>query len=288
MNQDTTGYDVDLLREYIARCDWKWARTMVDVPHEYIYRGRCPLTDKEFFYVLKAQVYHGVNERWGKYVHPYLYIDGYKYWTMGDYSPENRTMNRQKIFDEFKNLENPAPEYYEPRQARIIAGAIKQFGEVNVFEIGCGDGRFLDILAADPSRYYGVDPCSALVKKLKASRQGFYMRATAKAFEETKAKWGGLQGVIIGVFGSPSYVMHQYLRMIPEGQAGYFLMFYKEDFCPEPFKAMHHFNYKASDLQEMFPRAYINPCGDYYVVSSQQIDWHRAQMNGVEQMSLFE
>ena len=114
-------YDIDKLREYIARCEWKWARTMEDIPHEYIFRGRCALTNDEFYEFLKAQVYEGVEEWWGKGKHRYLYIDGYKYWTMGDYSPENRTMNRQKIFDEFNIFEWPIPKDYTRQEMEIMA-----------------------------------------------------------------------------------------------------------------------------------------------------------------------
>ena len=36
-------------------------------------------------------------ERWGKYITPYLYIDDYKYWTMGAPVEETIVMNRAKV-----------------------------------------------------------------------------------------------------------------------------------------------------------------------------------------------
>jgi hypothetical protein len=39
----------------------------------------------------------GVKEHWGKYFNPYLYIDDYKYWTMGAPVEETIIMNRAKV-----------------------------------------------------------------------------------------------------------------------------------------------------------------------------------------------
>lgn len=64
----------DKLREMIARCQWKFAKTMPFAPHEYIVRDKCPLTDKEFVYFVDMQREYGVKERWGKYNNPYLAI----------------------------------------------------------------------------------------------------------------------------------------------------------------------------------------------------------------------
>ena len=38
------------LREMIARCEWTFAKTMPWCPHEYIVRGKCPLTEEDFLY----------------------------------------------------------------------------------------------------------------------------------------------------------------------------------------------------------------------------------------------
>ena len=87
----------DKLREMIARCQWKFAKTMLFAPHEYIVRDKCPLTDEEFVYFVKMQRQHGIKERWGKYNNPYLYIDDYKYWTMGAPIEETTVINRAKV-----------------------------------------------------------------------------------------------------------------------------------------------------------------------------------------------
>lgn len=86
----------DKLLSMIARCEWTFAKTMPFAPHEYIVKERCPLTTDEFEYFVNMQREHGVKERWGKYNNPYLYIDDYKYWTMGAPLEETTVINRAK------------------------------------------------------------------------------------------------------------------------------------------------------------------------------------------------
>ena len=90
------GVDFERLREMIARCQWKFAKTMPFAPHEYIVKDRCPLSKDEFEYFVNMQREHGVKERWGKYNNPYLYIDDYKYWTMGAPIEDTTVINRAK------------------------------------------------------------------------------------------------------------------------------------------------------------------------------------------------
>ena len=90
------GVDFERLREMITRCQWKFAKTMPFAPHEYIVKDRCPLSKDEFEYFVNMQREHGVKERWGKYNNPYLYIDDYKYWTMGAPIEDTTVINRAK------------------------------------------------------------------------------------------------------------------------------------------------------------------------------------------------
>ena len=89
--------DIEKLREMIARCEWTFAKTMPWCPHEYIVRGKCSLLEEEFLYFIDMQRGYGKVERWGKYITPYLYIDDYKYWTMGAPVEDTIVMNRAKI-----------------------------------------------------------------------------------------------------------------------------------------------------------------------------------------------
>ena len=89
--------DFSKLRQMIARCHWTFAKTMPSAPHEYIVKSKCSLSEEEFEYFVNMQRQYGVMEKWGKYNHPYLYIDDYKYWTMGAPVEETTVINRAKI-----------------------------------------------------------------------------------------------------------------------------------------------------------------------------------------------
>ena len=62
-----------------------------------IVRRKCPLSDEDFVYFVNMQREHGGKEQWGKYNFPYLYIDDYKYWTMGAPIEETIIINRAKV-----------------------------------------------------------------------------------------------------------------------------------------------------------------------------------------------
>ena len=90
--------EIKELESFIENQSWIFAKTYANkAPHEYIVRGKCPLTEEEFVYFVNMQREHGVKEHWGKYFHPYLYIDDYKYWTMGAPIEETIIMNRAKV-----------------------------------------------------------------------------------------------------------------------------------------------------------------------------------------------
>lgn len=77
-------YDEPKLRSLISKCQWTFAKTMPTCPHEYIVRNKCALSDDEFVFFVQSQREFGIPQQWWKYNFPYLHIDGYKYWTMGD------------------------------------------------------------------------------------------------------------------------------------------------------------------------------------------------------------
>lgn len=80
----------------IDRCGWTFAKSMPFAPHEYIVKDKCALTKEEFEYFVNMQREYGVKERWGRYNNSYLYIDDYKYWTMGAPIEETTVINRAK------------------------------------------------------------------------------------------------------------------------------------------------------------------------------------------------
>lgn len=71
--------NIQSLSQLLSAERWIWAKTMPGIPHEYIVRGRCRMTDTQFEAVVRLQREQGIHEVWGRYNFPYLYIEGYKY-----------------------------------------------------------------------------------------------------------------------------------------------------------------------------------------------------------------
>jgi dUTP pyrophosphatase len=117
-------------------------------PHEYIVKDKCSLSEEEFEYFVNMQRQHGVKEQWGKYNNPYLYIDDYKYWTMGAPIEETTVINRAKVhvlkdvlkmYEDIqlvkKEVEENRPYHFnallnssplEPNVSSIFAGFLRQ------------------------------------------------------------------------------------------------------------------------------------------------------------------
>lgn len=269
------NYDYDKLREFIKRCKWGWATTMIDVPHEYIVRNRCALSDDEFLYFVHAQREYGNHERWGTYNLQYLYIDGYKYWTMGDTFENTIIMNRQKVFNEFDFMEWPIPRIFSNQEMDVMAKSImKAFAGKKIFEAGIGNADFIRYSQIKPEDYYAVDPSKNAIAGLR-KQSGFYRRCSTKSFEEAINKWLAADSVVIALFGTASYFMSQYLKKLNESGLDYCLMFYREDYSPEEYSEMHHFKYTKSELKGMFPKSNLYNHDRFYTLSSRKIIWQQ-------------
>lgn len=90
--------DEDRARQFIAKFEWKFAKTMPWVPHFYINRMKLSPEDKlEFdWFVAKSREY-GTMLAWGKKESkPYWFIDEWKYWTMMAPIEETFILNRAR------------------------------------------------------------------------------------------------------------------------------------------------------------------------------------------------
>jgi len=264
-------YSESYVRNLIARVHWTWAKTYVSIPHEYIVRGRCGLSEEEFEYLVHAQREHGIPEQWHKYNFPYLYIDGYKYWTMGDAIKETTIINRQKVFSEFDNIgimEEVQSDSLYNQVAKLFHTA---FPGRDVYEVGCGTGITFEHFNIEPSRYRGVDPSKKAIEQFKQSHPELSNRLFVNSFEESVNYWSKGSAVVLATFGAASYFMHQYLEILTKSGQDYFLMFYKDNYCPEQFKEMHHFNYTDLGLAGIFTDREIIKINSYRIISSKRI-----------------
>ena len=153
------------------------------------------------------------------------------------------------------------------KERRYVANIIKSTFKKPVFEAGFGDGWLINECGFTSSEWYGVEPSKKLVDYVRSKYVGFGKRISRMSFEEAIDKWKGTGYVVVALFGSASYIMEQYLKILKDSGTDFFLMFYREGYCPEQFNDMHHFCYQKKQLQRMFG-CEVSEYGDYYIVSS--------------------
>lgn len=262
----------EVIREFVRRCRWNWAKTYLDVPHEYIVRGRCELSEQEFHTFFEHQRYGGEMEWYGKVAKPYFYLDGYKYWTMGDPWETTIIMNRQRVFDEIDRIGALPESYYSESDARTVAKIISDQKPLSMFEFGVGDGKWLEFASVQPGSYRCCDPSRLVADSFKIKNPLYASRFSRKTFEESVKKWSSFT-FVCGLFGSASYIMWQYLQMFSEQRIPYMLMFFRFNERPAELQEYHCFNYSDNQLKRLFPRGIFSEWKDYRIVSSFPIDW---------------
>lgn len=262
------------IRGYINRCKWNWAKTYKTTPHEYIVRFKSALCDFEFVDFVKAQRQFGTEQWWGKYYFPYLFIDGYKYWTMGSPISETTIINRQKIFSEYDQIASVYDTLFKDNASLEQDGKIADmlYGiEGSVLDLGCGTGLLLDLVEIAPERYRGIDPSREMLTIFK-DRHPLHARKLCRvAFEEDADNYLKFDNVV-ALYGSASYVMPVYMELFAANHKGCFLMFYRNGYYPATYQKtgieMHHFYYDRRQLQKMFPDCEVTDFDNYYIVTN--------------------
>lgn len=86
------------IKQIIARFNWRFAKSMNDIPHWYIVKNKKDKRDAEDYEKLYMYIFenHYIRYFYGK---PYKYCDigDYSYWIMTDDIRESIIINRAKI-----------------------------------------------------------------------------------------------------------------------------------------------------------------------------------------------
>ncbi len=242
--------DYDKLRSLIARCEWTFAKTMPFAPHEYIVKEKCPLTTDEFEYFVNMQREHGVKERWGKYNNPYLYIDDYKYWTMGAPIEETTVINRAKA-----SAVNDEHQIYEGINKRdTTMGYVDEYIHKQLGLKDDDNGYNFNLLSGR------LEELSACVSHLERIRRN-YSHVVMKGWSEQLAK-DFPNSRIVEVLG-PANIVYTGITIpykdIPDAmtvriQIAYKSLYYGLTYMPET-KALRN------EMQEAM--SFVNEAGDF-------------------------
>ncbi len=80
------------IKDFINDCQWTYAKTMPEWPHEYIVRGK--VDEKLFVEMVQHIRNHGYEGNFYKRTITYFDEDGLVYWTMGEPLDQTKIINR--------------------------------------------------------------------------------------------------------------------------------------------------------------------------------------------------
>ena len=82
--------------DFIQTSQWRFAKTMPEIPHEYVVRNWRPDKEPIFEHFVILIRERGYDAKFFNATYRYLDIDGWKYWTMGE--PITETTRPRKNF----------------------------------------------------------------------------------------------------------------------------------------------------------------------------------------------
>lgn len=83
-------------KRLVAAHNWKFAKTMQWCPHFYTLRIDFK-DDADFAFMYAFIQKYGKHEHWFNHPRVYLYVDEWKYWTMGNPLDITKLINRARI-----------------------------------------------------------------------------------------------------------------------------------------------------------------------------------------------
>ena len=188
-----------------------FAKTMPDNPHWYTLRREWA-SDEEFVYAAAKCQEYGVTTRWWNRAYRQLALNGYYYWTVGEWPqrrpPEEESLINRKRQPYTTPWDEIASRYDKTREiGDIEKGLLREIlGEVltegaSVLDIGCGTGLFVDMYPGwSPPNYFGIDKSVEMLRRFAAKHPDHVERMMTCSFEDFYPP--KRYDVVVALFGS--------------------------------------------------------------------------------------
>lgn len=89
--------EIKELKNWLNKHTWTFAKTMKEMPHEYIVKDKLSDEDKEMF--VKVVIFireNGYKQTFNGHEYTYYDLEEHKYWTMGNPINQTTILNRTK------------------------------------------------------------------------------------------------------------------------------------------------------------------------------------------------
>lgn len=230
--------ELDHFRRLIEFHPFRFAKTMPAHPHFYTLRREWQ--DVEFDYAVAFIRANGYAETWGGRTYRYLNLNGWRYWTMGAPLRETILINRAEV--RYPNIYDEVAEVYDDRfsdpdslaENEEVMTLVGDLQGKRVLDIGAGTGLLLDYVHSDlpPENYVGIEPSVGMRNQLLHKHPEYADSVVLTPFEDFA---NGTFDVVLSLFGSVSYIPHEYLSRLKSMQrtgGRRLLMFFKDGYNP--------------------------------------------------------
>ncbi len=226
---------------------FRFAKTKPENPHHYTTRREWgDVGSAVYNEVLTVIRDYGETQWFGGKPWRQLKVNGYYYWSWYAVCVEEVQVMNRKPVESAGTYDLMAEDYdsafSDPESLaeneHVVYELIGDTTGLNLLDIGCGTGLFLDHNQHDPMLYTGIDPSGGMLNQLIAKHPDYAYRVRALPFEEYVGEQESFD-LALCLFGTPAYIRKEYLEFIPElvkPGGRWIVMFLRDGYVPVAYE----------------------------------------------------